>query len=126
MTTTNFSEFGSRELAEAGVLLNAYSNRKSTCPYFSGSGVQVIMNKNSGYVFLTDDDCNVLMMNGNSLEGFYTSPYEGYEGFFDELVDYWDASWHKEDTEWLYQLAKDLNELDELPKELLTELNYQL
>jgi hypothetical protein len=63
------------------------------------------------------------MMNGDNLEGFYHSPYEGHEGFFEELIELWDEDWHKEDSEWLYDLAKDLNEIDELPKELLNQIN---
>jgi hypothetical protein len=120
MTTTNLSEFGYRELDMAADLLKAYANGKNSCPYFSDEGVQVMMNTNSGNVFLTDSDYNVLMMNGDKLEGFYTSPYSGKEGFFDDLLNEWDDQWHEDDTEWLKQLAKDLNREDELPDEMKT------
>jgi len=123
MTTTNLSEFGNREREEAGRLLLAYSKNRNVCPYFENNGVQVMMNTISGFVFLTDDNYNVLMMNGDNLEGFYHSPYEGHEGFFEDLVDNWNEDWHEEDSEWLYDLAKDLNKLDELPKELLNQIN---
>jgi hypothetical protein len=123
MTTTNLAEFGNREREEAGRLLLAYSKTPNVCPYFKNSEVQVMMNTNSGSVFLTDDNYNVLMLNGNHLEGYYNSPYEGHEGFFGELIELWDEDWHKEDSEWLYDLAKDLNEIDELPKELLNQIN---
>lgn len=121
MTTTNLSEFGYRELDMAADLLKAYANGKHNCPYFSDNGVQVMMNTSSGNVFLTDEDCNVLMMNGSELEGFYVSPYSGHEGFFDDLVNNWDESWHNEDGDWLKQLASDLNREDELPEELTNE-----
>jgi len=123
MTTTNLAEFGNIEREEAGKLLTAYSRNRNVCPYFQDRGVQVMMNTYSGNVFLTDENYNVLMLNGNNLEGFYNSPYEGHEGFFEELVEEWNEDWHQEDSEWLYQLAKDLNEIDELPNELLTLLN---
>lgn len=77
-----------------------------------------MMNQNSGNVFLTDDDCNVLMMNGDKLEGFYNSPYEGHEGFFNDLISEYDEEWHEEDKEWLKDLAKELNREDELPDDL--------
>lgn len=118
MTTTNLAEFGKRELAMAAELLNAYSKGNYDCPYFMNDGVQVMMNKNSGNVFLINDECQVLMMNGNKLEGFYSSPYSGYEGFIDELIADWNEDWHKDDSEWLYELADDWGVLDELPEEL--------
>lgn len=120
MTTTNLSDFGYRELDMAADLLKEYANGKNSCPYFSDNGVQLMMNQNSGNVFLTDNDCNVLMMNGDSLEGFYHSPYEGHEGFFDDLINSYDDQWHEEDKEWLQRLAKDLNREDELPEGLTT------
>lgn len=123
MTITNLAEFGNIEREEAGKLLTAYSRNRNVCPYFENRGVQVMMNTYSGNVFLTDENYNVLMLNGNKLEGFYNSPYEGHEGFFEELVEDWNEDWHQEDSKWLYQLAKDLNEIDELPNELLTLLN---
>jgi|688.fasta_scaffold1754033_1 hypothetical protein len=125
MTTTNLAEFGNRELKMAAELLTAYSDGNFECPYFMNDGVQVMMNKNSGNVFLTNDDCQVLMMNGNKLQGFYSSPYEGHEGFIDELLDMWDEDWNSEDTEWLYVLAKDFGIVEELPVKLLELQNIK-
>jgi hypothetical protein len=120
MTTTNLAEFGNIEREEAGNLLTAYSRNRNVCPYFENTGVQVMMNTYSGNVFLTDENFNVLMLNGDNLEGFYNSPYSGHEGFFEELVDEWNESWDEEDSKWLYQLAKDLNKIDNLSNELIT------
>jgi hypothetical protein len=58
------------------------------------------------------------MMNRGELEGFYNSPYSGHEGFFDDLVNDYDDTWHEEDKTWLKDLAKSLNKEDELPDEL--------
>ena len=121
MTTTNLADFGYRELDMAADTLKAYANGNWECPYFSSEGVQIMMNHNSGNVFLTDSECNVLMMNGDSLEGFYASPYSGHKGFFSDLVNEWNDQWNEEDTEWLKQLAADLNKTEELPEELTTE-----
>lgn len=115
MTTTNLADFGYRELDMAADLLKAYANGKNNCPFFNDDRVQVMMNQNSGNVFLTDSDYNVLMMNGNDLEGFYVSPYSGQEGFFNELCSDYNTDWAEEDKEWLKDLAKSLNREDELP-----------
>lgn len=118
MTTTNLAEFGRREIAIAGQILTAYADCKEICPYFTNDGVQLMMNTNSGNVFLTDEDCNVLMMNGSQLEGFYSTPYEGHEGFFEDLLNDWNENWHEEDSEYLVRLAKDWNREEELPEGL--------
>lgn len=118
MTTTNLADFGYRELSIAGEILTAYADRKDICPYFSGDGVQLMMNTSSGNVFLTDEDCNVLMMNGSKLEGFYSTPYEGHEGFLDDLLNEWNKNWENPDSEYLANLMKDSGRENELPEEL--------
>lgn len=112
-TTTNIAEFGTSEILEASEILMAYAKGQYEHPYFNGEP-QLMMNKNSGFVFLVDDGGeggNVLMLNGEDLEGFFTSPYEGLEGFFSELlVGYKRGDMNQEDVEWFEQLAKDLGE----------------
>lgn len=109
MTTTNLAEFGKRELAEAGDLLTAYANNKMTKlarEYFYEEGVQLMFNKYSGNVFLTNEDFQVLMFNGKNLDLFLNSPYEGYEGFVEDLlVDFSDMN--QEDQEWLIEYLTD-------------------
>ena len=117
MTTTNLADFGYRELALAGQILTAYAG-KDACPYFTGEGVQLMMNTSSGNVFLIDEDCNVLMMNGDNLEGFYSTPYEGHEGFLDDLLNEWNKNWENPDSEYLANLMKDSGRENELPEEL--------
>lgn len=74
---------------------------------FYGEGVRFAYNRNSGYVFLTNDDYQVLMMNDGILEEFYSSPYEGHEGFINDLFDEYMSdtdAWHIEDAEWLLEI----------------------
>lgn len=83
ITTTDLSEFGFRELHMAANLLKAYAS--NGLEGFNHDEVRVMMNKNSGNVFLTNSDCAVGMMNGNTLELFYSCPECGYEGFLEEM-----------------------------------------
>lgn len=116
MTTTNLAEFGNRELGMAGELLTAYADNGAPENFYD-MGVTVMMNTCSGNVVLTNDDFQVLMMNGNSLEMFYTTPYEGHEGFADELLENFEVDgsecWHKEDVEYLidYEIL-DISSID--------------
>jgi len=102
MTTTNLADFGRRELQMAGELLQHYAARRFEHPYWTNSGVQLMMNKKSGKVFLTDVAGNVLMMNGFKLEPWYSLPYSGEEGFFEDFEI--DPSYHREDVDYLERI----------------------
>jgi hypothetical protein len=59
---------------------------------FEDDAVTVSMNVNSGYVFLTNSEFQVAMMNGDldengKLESFYSCPECGNEGFAEDLKD---------------------------------------
>ena len=84
MTTCDLSQFGFRELKMAAELLTALT-KGGGWPDGLGSDVKVMMNTHSGYVFLTDEDYNVAMMNGDTLEMFYSCPECGAEGFAEEI-----------------------------------------
>jgi hypothetical protein len=85
IVTSDLSRFGFRELKMAADLLAAYCE---TPPDFLGDGLTLMLNTHSGYVFLTDEDFNVGMMNGDRLEHFQTCFECGEEGFTEELNDY--------------------------------------
>ena len=59
----------------------------------------------SGYVFLVNSEFQVAMMNGDKLESFYTTPYEGHEGFKDELQELDRESLHPDDLEYLIDIG---------------------
>ena len=83
IVTSDLSEFGYRELKEAARLLTAYT--ESGKPDFLEGKVQIYMNKNSGCVFLCDEDYNTGMMNGDRLEQWFNCPYCGHEGFKQDM-----------------------------------------
>lgn len=84
MTTTDLAEFGMREIEMARDLLNAWVEHGLPSD-FNHDGVVVMMNKNSGNVFLTNNDYQVAMMDGDGLESFYSCPKCGFEGFFYDM-----------------------------------------
>ena len=80
IVTSDFSRFGSRERGLAKDLLVALSDQGF--PYgFNEDEVTINMNTNSGYVFFSNSDYQVCMMNGDKLELFYSCPNCGNEGF---------------------------------------------
>ena len=109
----NFADFGYRELAEAGTLLTMYAEgnlSRLAKDYFLGPyGIQVGFNKNSGNVFLVDEDFNVLMnafdykTDSNELDLFISTPYSGEEGFYDDLMEMYNEL-DPEDQEYLDSL----------------------
>jgi len=85
IVTSDMSRFGMREREMAARLLAAYCENP---PEFLGSGVRIMMNMLSGYVFLSDEDFAVAMMNGDTLEEFHSCPECGAEGFAEELGEH--------------------------------------
>lgn len=84
MTTTDLAKFGNREKAMAAVLLQAMT-KKGLPDDFNDDEVTVMMNDQSGNVFLTNSDYQVAMMDGLELRSFYNCPYCGHEGFVSEM-----------------------------------------
>jgi hypothetical protein len=83
-TTTDISKFGWRERRMAAELLTA-SCDNGFPDDFNDDEVTIMMNDQSGNVFLTNSDFQVAMMNGDKLESFYSCPECGHEGFKDEM-----------------------------------------
>ena len=84
--TNDFARFGSREREMAEELLKAW--REQGLPEdFENESVTITMNLYSGYVFLTNAEYQVAMMNDDTLESFYTDFETGEEGFKEELSE---------------------------------------
>ena len=80
--TADLSKFGNLEIDKAIELLKAY--RKQGAENL-GDGLTLNFNTRSGNIFLSDDDYNVYMMNGDNLEQFFNCGYCGYEGFKEDM-----------------------------------------
>jgi len=84
ITTTDFAQFGWREREMARKLLEAW--QKEGLPEdFEDDEVTIMMNRNSGCVFLTNSMYQAAMMNGDKLETWYNCPYCGREGFKEDI-----------------------------------------
>jgi len=86
VTTTRLEDFGWRELKMASELLNALIEQ-GTPEDFESDGIHLMFNKHSGYVFLTNSDFQVAMLNGSHLEAWYTDFEDGTEGFIEDLPE---------------------------------------
>ena len=96
-----------RERALTIELLQAWGEQGLPSDFYE-EGVKVAMNRDSGNVFLVNEDYQCAMMNGDKLESFYSSPYDVHEGFLEELLDMVDGSWHEDDIEWLNDIQSNL------------------
>lgn len=103
ITTTDFSDFGYREREEAKELLKAWSEQ-GLPEDFEDDNVTIMMNLESGYVFLTNDNYQVAMLNGDKLESFYTLPYGGEEGFAEDFKDAKKEDYEPEDWEYIQEV----------------------
>ena len=101
--STDLSDFGSREREMAEELLREWRCQGLPEDFYDDE-VQIMINMNSGNVFLTNSDYQVAMMNGDRLESFYTLPYEGEEGFKDDFEDAKEDNYHHEDWEYIQEV----------------------
>jgi len=85
ITTTDLAKFGWRERRIAATLLTAACDQ-GLPEDFNDDEVVLMMNINSGNVFLTNSDYQVAMMNGDKLESFYSCPECGHEGFKEAMI----------------------------------------
>ena len=109
--TEDLSDFGMREIELLRDILDAWINN-GLPDDFEYSGVKPAFNTRSGYVFLVNDEYQVAMEVDGVLESFYTTPYEGYEGFYEDLLDEADNSWNYEDLEYLRDIAENRGDSD--------------
>ena len=97
-TTTNLADFGARERHMAARLLDA-----ALPEGFDETGVTIMLNRESGHVFLINEDYQVAMFNGNRLELFHSLPYGGAGGFLSDLFEENSPDeLNSEDTEYLF------------------------
>lgn len=131
MNTRNFEDLGFREIAILRDILTAYLD--SGLPEdFEEDEITWEFNSNSGNVFLVNSQYQVCMLNGGKLESFYSLPYEGHEGFAENLkMEYENGNiTHEEDIEALRSLKiiytmKDLKKYYEDLKENVSAEEYE-
>lgn len=77
--------FGKREIDLAIKLLEQY--KKEIPDEWVNKGVYIDLNLNSGEVFLANSDCQTMLLKDDGKLGLWlTTPYDGKEGFIDDLV----------------------------------------
>jgi len=103
-----------RERVMVAEILNAW-NTTGLPETFYSEGARFAFNRNSGNVFLVNDEYQCAMMNDAVLESFYSTPYNGHAGFIgDLLAEHTPDSLHADDVEYILQTAK--NEGAKLPE----------
>ena len=106
IVTAYLSEFGALERSKLVDILEAWE--KYGLPTdFSDSEVVTMFNKNSGKVFLSNEDYEVAVLENGALVSFYVLP-SGLEGTFTELyhdstIEEWN-SWDDEDRSYVNNL----------------------
>ena len=104
--TENLSEFGFIELIEAGKLLSAIKNGFPLD--FSKENVKIGFNKDFGSVFLTNENYEVCMVDDDgNLFSYYTTPYQGLEGSFEELMEEYEEM-HVDDQAYMQNIKENI------------------
>jgi len=86
IVTTDFAKFGYRELEITGKLLIIYAEYGVS---FLGDGLTINLNINSGYVFLSDEDFNVGVLEDATahIVQFFSCMECGHEGTQEEALE---------------------------------------
>lgn len=84
VTTTNLAHFGRKERIELIALLNAWVYQGLPKDFYDDEVVPML-NRKSGFVFLTNSDFQCCMMNGDKLEQWLTCGECGNEGFAEDI-----------------------------------------
>ena len=100
ITTTDFADFAARERFMAEQLLRAARQQGFPVDFYEDE-IRIMLNLNSGFVFFTNSEFQVCMLNGDRLEMFYSCPICGEEGFLEEIMDHSD---NEECQDWLKYL----------------------
>ena len=80
IVTTNLADFGSRERGMLIDLLTAWENQGLPDEFYEDEVIPMF-NNHSGFVFLTNEDNHIAMMNGDKLEMFVCCGHCGKEDF---------------------------------------------
>lgn len=83
IVTSNYANFGHREQKLQCDLWKAIAEQG--CPIDS-SNLHIEFNTHSGNVFFVNDDNQVAMLNGNTLERFFSCLECGNEGFAEDVM----------------------------------------
>ena len=106
--TSDLANFGARERALVVELLTAWQNHG--LPFdFENDEVVPMFNRESGYVFLTNANYEVALVQGGELVSHYWLSHEGHEGTLEELLEAFEESgdtWHPDDIEQLQQIRE--------------------
>lgn len=81
--TYDLSKFGNRELVMVVDLVEGLIRSDMEI----GEKIKIGFNMNSGYVFLSNEDFGVYMMNDQFLSEWFSCPECDTEGFSNELLD---------------------------------------
>lgn len=98
-TTTDLAEFGARERYHLHYLLSAWQDHGLPHGFYA-SGVVPMLNKSSGRVFLTNEDYQVAICVGGTLELWHSLP-SGNEGTLEELLAEVNDTTDPDDLEYL-------------------------
>ena len=93
-----------KEALKLWSLLNENKLSELARNYFDETTADVYFNTSSGNVFLSDEDCNIVMERKGQLDLFIYISHSGQEGFFDELMNYYEDM-HEEDKKYLREIA---------------------
>ena len=107
--TTDLSKFKEEELRKLNELIFALKSQGYPSDFYL-EGVNVTLNIESGFVFLTNSEFQVAMVDDEgNLKSWYYTPYHGFEGFLSDLMEMYEddpESFNITDAEYLIEICE--------------------
>tara|TARA_R110000851_G_scaffold311356_1_gene471503 strand:- start:374 stop:742 length:369 start_codon:yes stop_codon:yes gene_type:complete len=108
IVTASLSKFGALERSKLADILQAWE-KWGLPDDFNDTEVVALFNRDSGSVFLSNEDYDTLVLEDGKLVQWHFLPHDGHEGTLSELLETpteeW-VHWHEDDRNLLRELQK--------------------
>lgn len=104
LSLSNLEEWSKEDITTVIKMLELFRDGKYSNDFYP-EDVAIFKNTDLNIIFMANDEYSVLVYKDGELVSYYTSPYAGIEGTFEELSEQYDEM-SKEDKEWFDDIKR--------------------
>ena len=102
LSLSNLEEWSKEDITTVIKMLELFRDGKYSNDFYP-EDVAIFKNTDLNIIFMANDEYSVLVYKDGELVSYYTSPYAGIEGTFEELSEQYDEM-SEEDKEWFNEV----------------------
>ena len=104
LTSNNLENWSKEDITTVIKMLELFRDGKYSKDFYP-EDIANFKNTNLNMIFMVNDEYSVLVYEDGELVSYYTSPYAGIEGTFEELSEQYDEM-SEEDKEWFDDIKR--------------------